>query len=198
LLARKALSAVARVHGRFGLTAAAKLLKGRKDPRLERAGLDQLKTFGLLKDEEESWIVRLLRRCVTAGWVSFSTGDRPVVLLTPGGNEVMAGRLPARFLPPPRHVVAATSTRKRQARLLETEELDESARILFEALRAHRLQVARDLQVLPYVVASDRTLRDLARQRPRTREELLAIYGIGPSRVAAYGDGFLEVIASSG
>ncbi len=48
LIVRKALSAVARVHRRFGLTAAVKLLRGEADPRLGRAGLDKTPTFGAL------------------------------------------------------------------------------------------------------------------------------------------------------
>jgi ATP-dependent DNA helicase RecQ len=68
---------------------------------------------------------------------------------------------------------------------------------LFEALRAHRMQVARDEGVPPYVVASDRTLRDLCLQRPRTREQLLSVYGIGPAKVERYGDGLLRVLAGA-
>ena len=82
LTVRKALAGVARVHGRFGLGAAVALLRGRPDERLERLGLVRTTTFGVLKDLDEDWLTRLLRRCVTAGWVDFWGGDRPVVILT--------------------------------------------------------------------------------------------------------------------
>jgi ATP-dependent DNA helicase RecQ len=68
---RKALSAVARIHGRFGLQAAVKLLAGLPDARLERSGLEATRTFGALKEKSEAWLLALLRRCVTAGWVDF-------------------------------------------------------------------------------------------------------------------------------
>ena len=100
-LVRKALSGVARVHSRFGLAAAVKLLKGATDPRLQRAGLQHTTTFGTLADHPEEWLLRLLRRCVTAGWVDFSGGDRPVAVITSEGREVMHGRRPARLLLPP-------------------------------------------------------------------------------------------------
>src|SRR5207247_1122096 len=86
LIVRKALSGVARVHGRFGLLAAVKLVHGDADPKLERAGLTGLKTFGNLRSHSERWILKLFRRCVTAGWVSFSGRERPVVLLTDDGR----------------------------------------------------------------------------------------------------------------
>ena len=101
LVVRKALSGVARVHGRFGLQLAVKLLRGDDDPRLERAGLTRVQTFGNLREYPEAWLVALLRRCVTAGWVSFTGGDRPVVVLTEDGRAVMKGERPARLLLPP-------------------------------------------------------------------------------------------------
>ena len=61
LVVRKALSAVARVHQRFGLTAAVKLLAGVADPRLERSGLDRTPTFGVLRERSEDWLTQLLR-----------------------------------------------------------------------------------------------------------------------------------------
>ena len=68
---------------------------------------------------------------------------------------------------------------------------------LFEALRRpHRLDVSGGGSALRlYVVASDRTLRELAAFRPRTLRELEGIYGIGPSKLDRFGKGFLEVIA---
>ena len=74
-------------------------------------------------------------------------------------------------------------------------ELDGAALELFEALRRHRLEIARDEGVPPYVVASDRTLRDIALLRPRSRGELELAHGIGPTKAEKYGDGFLVVVA---
>jgi ATP-dependent DNA helicase RecQ len=65
---------------------------------------------------------------------------------------------------------------------------------VFEALRAHRLALARDQGVPPYVVASDRTLRELALEQPRTIDALLSVHGIGPAKAERYGRGFLDVI----
>src|SRR5262249_33828738 len=100
-LVRKALSGVARVQGRFGLQTALKLVHGDGDPRLERAGLTRFQTFGNLREYPQSWPLALLRRCVTAGGVSFTGGDRPVVVLPEEGRAVMKGARPARLLLPP-------------------------------------------------------------------------------------------------
>jgi ATP-dependent DNA helicase RecQ len=171
-----------------------------------------------LREESEEWLTRLLRRLVTAGWVVFSADERPLVLLTEAGKAVMEGRTPARVLLPDRtasgtrerkrgrgssagYPAAATSgTRPNGKVRIEREDdplADESTRSLFEALRAHRLSVARSEAVPPFVVASDRTLRELARLRPRTQSELLEAHGMGPVKAARYGAGFLSVIEQS-
>jgi ATP-dependent DNA helicase RecQ len=197
---RKALSAVARVHDRFGIAAAAKLLRGDRDPRLERSGLDRTPTFGILSDREEEWLLRLVRRCVTAGWVDFRGGDRPVALLTEEGLAVMRGERPARLLlPPAKKSPAAVAPPARRGGVPDPSEveLDAAASGLFEALRRHRLRVARRESVPPYVVASDRTLRNIAGLRPRTLAELCRAHGIGPAKAQKYGDGLLAVVRDS-
>ncbi len=200
LLVRKALSAIARVHGRYGLTAAVALLRGIDDPRLSRAGLENTTTFGVLRDHSEDWLMRLLRRCVTAGWVDFFGSDRPVVALTESGIAVMRGDLPVRLLlPPPRVRSVPASSAFKKARDPERasaahEELDAQQQSLFEALREHRLEVARGAGVPPYVVATDRSLREIAMSRPSELDDLLLVHGIGPAKVEKYGAGLLEVV----
>jgi len=201
LIVRKALSGVARVHGRFGLGAAVALLRGQADPRLAREGLDRTSTFGVLEEFGDDWLTRLLRRCVTAGWVDFWGGDRPVVILSEEGGEVMRGERPVRLLLPPLTQPKSTLGSKRapasgsRAASPSLDELDEAGRELFELLRAHRMQIARAEGVPPYVVASDRTLRDVAALRPRDLAELQLAHGIGPAKAEKYGPGLLAVVA---
>lgn len=210
LIVRKALAGVARVHGRFGLQAAAKLLRGAPDERFARNGLDRLSTFGVLSGRNEAWLVQVLRRCVTAGYVDFHGGDRPVVVLTESGNAVMRGERPARLLLPPEKratPIAAPASRSphpprtprssdaRRPRATSDEALEPAAAELFEALRHHRLEVSRAEGIPPYVIATDRALRDIARQRPDSLAALLLCHGIGEAKAARYGAGLLKVVA---
>jgi len=203
LLVRKVLSGVARVHGRFGLGVALKLLRGDADERLERSGLQAVSTFGVLAECSEDWLRRVVRRLVTAGWVSFTGGDRPVIVLTEAGREVMAAERPARVvLPPDRAGRSGGSARRRggsrRAAGPEPEaELDARGEALFEALRRWRLETARAESVAAYVVAADRTLRDVAARRPADRDALLDCHGIGPAKADRYGDALLHVVAAN-
>jgi ATP-dependent DNA helicase RecQ len=199
LVVRKALSAVARIHDRFGLGAAAKLLRGEADPRLAGAGLDRTPTFGALRDRSEAWLQRLLRRCVSAGLVDLSGGERPLALLTPAGAAVMRAERPPRLLLPPASEEAGerggrARPRRDTGRAGAEAALDAAGLALFEALRRHRLEVARAEGVPPYVVATDRALRDVAALRPATLEALELAHGIGPAKARRYGRGILEVV----
>jgi len=208
LVVRKALSGAARVHNRFGLQLAVKLVRGDDDPRLERAGLTRVQTWGNLREYPEAWLVALLRRCVTAGWVSFTGGDRPVVVLTEDGRAVMKGERPAKLLLPSlgrsrtgtpaetRRPASPGPARRAAAPAPASDEMDAAAVALFEALRRHRLSVARAEGIAPFIVASDRTLRDVAALRPRDLDELQRAHGIGRHKAERYGAGFLEVVAA--
>jgi ATP-dependent DNA helicase RecQ len=207
LVVRKALSAAARVHQRYGLTAAAKLLAGLPDPRLQRAGLDRTPTFGTLRGHSEEWLTRLLRRCVTAGFIDFTTGDRPMVLLTPAGRAVMKAERPARLVLPHERgggLVSPPAGRAGGSRAVSgrgaaraPESLPPEAESLFAVLRRLRLELSREDGVPPFVVASDRALRDVALMRPRTLGELQQAYGIGPAKAERYGKRILAAVAGA-
>jgi len=132
-------------------------------------------------------------------------GDRPVVVLTDDGRAVMKGERPARLLLPARSVARRGPRRAERSPAASrpggigraASEPDAAAEHLFEALRRHRLEVARAEGVAPFIVASDRTLRDIAGLRPRTIEELLLAHGIGRQKAERYGRGLLEVVRTS-
>jgi ATP-dependent DNA helicase RecQ len=143
-----------------------------------------------------------VRRCVTAGWVDFTPGEKPVVLLTGSGRAVMKGERPARLVLPREHAAEAlprpsrVSGGSRSPRSGEAPEaLPPEAVPVFEALRGLRTELAREESVPAYVVASDRTLRDIALLRPRGLETLKLAHGIGPAKAERYGARILEVVA---
>jgi ATP-dependent DNA helicase RecQ len=119
----------------------------------------------------------------------------------------MKAERPARILLPPRRgqePAAGAGTRRDaggqrggagRGRGAELFDLGEEAAALFEALRAHRLSLARGQGVPPYVIASDRTLREIAATRPRSLGELLSVHGIGDAKARRYGAGFLDVVS---
>jgi ATP-dependent DNA helicase RecQ len=141
---------------------------------------------------------------VTAGWVDLTGGDRPVAMLTEEGGQVMRGERPARLLLPQEADARgqretdrgrAPSGPARERAPEAALELTVEQRALFDALRAQRLEWSKRDGVPPYVVASDRTLREIACARPRDAAALGQVHGIGESKLKRYGAGWLEVVA---
>src|SRR5207247_2978052 len=134
--------------------------------------------------------------------VDRSAGARRVGVRTGAGRAVMKAERAAGLLLPARMSAAAAGKgrpprdRDRSGRRspVEPAPLPEAdgAAALFAALRDHRLNLSRAQGVPPFVVASDRTLREIAALQPRTVEELMRVYGIGATKAARYGRGFLE------
>jgi len=201
-IVRKALCGVARLNGRFGIQLAAKLLRGAADDRLEWSGLKSTPTFGTLSEYSEDWLLKLLRRCITAGWADFRGGERPVVVLTEEGQDVIHQRRPVRMLLPStrRARIPSTPSRAGGGRATAAAEtvLDAEGARIFEALRAWRLETARIEEVPPYVVASDRTLREIAliRPLPQQVDDLAVAHGIGPAKIGKYGAAILRLLGA--
>jgi ATP-dependent DNA helicase RecQ len=193
---RMALSAVARARERAGLGAIVEMLRGVDDERTRRFGFTELSTFGLLRDRSPAWVADLMRGLLAAGWIDLTPTDHPVPLLTRTGGEAMRATGPLRFsLPVERaRVRARKGPQAARAPSHDLDSLDAASRTLFEKLRAHRALMAKARGVPAYVVALDRTLVEMATRAPRSRAELLDVFGMGPARVEAYGDGFLEVL----
>jgi ATP-dependent DNA helicase RecQ len=110
----------------------------------------------------------------------------------------MKAQRPALLLLPPAgrrdHGDLVPKPARRQKSGLAAIVLDQSDERVFEALRRHRLDLARELGIPPFMIASDRTLRELASLHPQTIADLQAVYGLGPAKIERFGRGFLEVL----
>jgi ATP-dependent DNA helicase RecQ len=201
IVVRKALAGVARARARVGMRGVADMLAGRESELLKRQGLDRLSTFGILGDRSPGFALALLRRLVTAGLVDVSAGDYPMPRLTPTGVRVMKDEAPVRvLLPPEPREPLGPGPRPRRSRTATPDPAPAPASRTaqaFEALRKTRRRLASERGVPAYVVCHDTTLLAIAERLPRTRAELHDVPGMGPKRVDAYGDAFLEALGEA-
>ena len=154
----------------------------------------------MLAERSEAWITRALGRCVTAGWIVFSGDQHPVLRLSPDGDAVTRGRQSARWLPPGEAGApsrSASGSRRRATPSADDPALDAAAQSAFDALRAARLDIAQREGVPAYVVAHDRTLREIARLRPDSLAAMEAVPGLGPAKIARYGEALLDALADA-
>ncbi|MCH7796991.1 MAG: DNA helicase RecQ [Planctomycetes bacterium] len=184
---RKILSCVARVGQRFGIGHVVDVLAGADTERVRGLGHDQLSTAGILRDVPRKHLTTMVYELIDQGLLERTTGDRPVITLNDASWEVLRGLRQVRL--PRRDVKRARRT------TFDRESWEGVDRDLFERLREVRRDIARLRQVPAYVIFSDATLRDLARQRPTTIEELADIYGIGKQKQTDLGPRVIEEIA---
>ncbi len=197
-LVRAALSGVAEVRRRAGLTAVAAMLHGKTDARTRRLGLTRRRSHGLMGEHRADWILALLRRCMTAGLVDMTTDQFPVPFLTAAGTDALNGDIEARVLPPPPRVRPSRSAPARKARPKTAAPTldDPDDKRLFELLRTERGKRARARGKPAYIICGNRTLAEIATNRPGTTDQLAALHGMGPARVAEHGGWILEVVRS--
>jgi ATP-dependent DNA helicase RecQ len=175
---------VVRVDQRFGIGHVISVLRGENTDRVRSLGHDRLSTYGLLKhpqNELRDWIYQLIGQGVLA-----QEGDQyPILRLTEKSRGVLRGDEPVRL------VQVARKERRKKVAIESWEGVD---RELFETLRKVRREVASSRGVPPYVILGDRSLREIARARPKTLVELREIYGIGDKKLADLGPQILAVI----
>jgi ATP-dependent DNA helicase RecQ len=177
------------------MQAVADMLCGKSSERVVRFGFDGLSTFGLLAKHSHDEVMRLLRALLAAGYVDLTPGDYPIPVLTPLGARAMRSEVALRMRVPRGRAARAERGKKSRAGGERSEVQPASAdATLFEALRVHRATVAGEAGVPAYVVAHDATLAEIAARRPATAEELGRIRGMGPVKIARYGEGLLGIV----
>ncbi|MBM3888869.1 MAG: hypothetical protein FJ388_07045, partial [Verrucomicrobia bacterium] len=192
VLLQKALSCVARMEGRFGLGRITLVLVGSRSKDVFDWNLDKLSTYGLLKEFGYDFTIELLRRLAAAKCIHVTADQYPKASLTPLGREVMAARKPLDIeLPPFEKLKPAAKQPAAVAAVMGEEPYDEK---LFAALRRWRLQLAGKMQVPPYLIYPDKTLKELSRVKPQTEAELLEVRGIGPAKARQFGEETLALI----
>jgi ATP-dependent DNA helicase RecQ len=197
LEAQKVLSAVARTGQRFGTAHLAAVLCGDPSEAVLRHGHDKIKTFGVGRDRDKRAWSATVRQLFAAGALGEASEEHGGFCLTDRGEAILFGRERIALRPPPAAAPAARRDR-REARESRFEGLDEATTALFEALRAVRLSLARDEGVAAYIIFPDRTLIEMAQQRPATLDEMRRVQGVGDRKLAAYGEAFLDAIAQHG
>ena len=193
VLARKILSCVARVGQRFGVAHVANVLCGSDADVVTQRGHHQLSTFGLLRDMHTTEVRGYIEQLIAHGYLRQTDDAYPVVALTEPGVELLkSGEVQS-------NLVLARQRRPVKDRLpkrsrIEAESWQDVDRDLFDRLRAVRLQIARSRGVPPYVIFHDTTLREMARLKPRTIEELHQVRGVGAKKAETLGETFLAAI----
>lgn len=192
-LARKILSAVARVEQRFGVAHVVNVLRGSDAGAVTTRGHNRLSVFGLLAGVPADEIRGYLDQLIALELLRQTEDEFPVLKLTAEGVALMKdpAAMPDLTLARQRKPQKDKPARRAKAEVESWEGVDRS---LFDQLRSLRLRLARDRGVPPYVIFHDTTLRELARVKPRSLAALAGIYGLGARKIDDLGAQLVEAI----
>ena len=203
--ARATILFVRATGGRFGKALVADALHGANTERVRQYRLDQAPGYGDLSKEPVGRIKDVIDQLVGRGYLMQSQGRFPTIGLGPRAVEALGETPDAPFsFTVKRRASKSTASRRvtRAVDLIRAEageagagQSHEDDAELFDRLRGLRAQFAQERQWAPYMICSDKALRDMCRRRPSSREELLAVQGIGAKKADDFGEAFLAEIA---
>lgn len=195
------------VGQRVGSGKIVKILRGSRAQDLAWLNPERMPTFGMLKDVNEARVRDVLSQMATDGYLSIAEGRMPIVMFGARAAETAAPDFHYEIKRVERKSAAAGSGRS--GGVADTADSanvpgdalgsyipDDDEESLFQKLRELRRTIAQEIGKPPYIVFSDKTLRDMARIKPVTNAQFLAVNGVGQHKLDLYGQRFMQTSAS--
>ncbi|WP_029679127.1 DNA helicase RecQ [Bifidobacterium longum] len=195
------------VGQRVGSGKIVKILRGSRAQDLAWLNPERMPTFGMLKDVNEARVRDVLSQMATDGYLSIAEGRMPIVMFGARAAETAAPDFHYEIKRVERKSAAAGSGRS--GGVADTADSanvpgdalgsyipDDDEESLFQKLRELRRTIAQEIGKPPYIVFSDKTLRDMTRIKPVTNAQFLAVNGVGQHKLDLYGQRFMQTIAS--
>ena len=189
-------------HRSYGITTVTDALHGSKSAKMTRFGLDRNPFYGKLEEIPIYQLRQIGNFLIQQGILRVEGGDYPVVKLAEGAEEILQGKSITMKTPVSKPRLTGSGTekagkgektgrgRKDNGSVAE----GDVDRDLFQRLRQLRLELAREENVPPYIIFSDKTLTQMCLLRPQTREEMLEVSGVGQVKFTKYGEQFLAAL----
>ena len=183
--ARMLLSSILRTEQKFGLHYVIDVLKGSKEQRVLQNGHDTLSVYGIGNEYSRAQWLTIGDKLLELGAVQI--GEFKVYHLTSFGAEVIKGT----------HTIDLKKERlsvQKAKRIRKETFFDDYDVEVYDKLRELRREIALEKGIPPYIVFSDKTLKDLSVKQPESKEEMLEVHGIGEVKFERYGKQFLQLM----
>jgi len=190
ILAQQVLSAVKRTGERYGASYIVDVLRGVASERIVASGHDKIPTFGMgAAHRKEQWHA-LLRQLVAGGSLEIDIAGYGGLSISKKGLALLAGAESFHYRP------LDTVRRERGKSPATQKPAAADDEPLLAALKSLRLRLAKERHLPAYLIFPDRTLLEMAQQRPRDAVELTRVNGVGAAKLKAFGNAFLAAIAA--
>ena len=173
--AQKVISCVYRMKRPFGIGVIIDVLRASKNKKIIELGLDQLSTYGIMKDYSKEGLKDFINTLISHRYIDY-IGEYPVVRLNQSSIDILKGNEKVMF----KEKIKAKRVSKNNE--------------LFDLLRSLRREIASEEGVPPYIVFGDNTLKEMSVRIPINESQLSEISGVGEKKILKYGEQFLNVI----
>lgn len=187
--AQMILSCVKRISDKLGysigINMIGNVLRGSKNRRILELGLNELSTYGLLKDRTRSEIHAMIDHLEAEGYLQ-TEQEYQTIQLTASASQVLYHGKTVQMkveIEPEETAVSSALTK-----------LDGEQAELLDVLKELRTRLAKEAGIPAYVVFSNATLTDMAKKKPKTMSEFRKVSGVGEIKAAWYGTAFLKQI----
>ncbi len=188
---KKILSCIYRMRERYGVQLLVDTLRGSHSRKINNLGLDQLSTYGIMKEVSQSRIREIINYLVLNGYIVLTNDEFPVARLGGDYKALLYSDEPLIM-----KVVAeqkSVSNKVRHVKHISNESIGEFDQMLFTKMKDLRLRLANENKVPAFVIFSDATLVDMCKKKPRNNEEMLEVSGVGEVKLKRYGEEFLKL-----
>ncbi|WP_160679968.1 DNA helicase RecQ [Clostridium sp. C8-1-8] len=174
--AQKILSCLYRTKEKYGISVIVDILRGFSGPKIIDNKLNELSTYGIMQEYSSKFIKDIIQTLIEEGFVDKKEGTYSMIRLNSKSISILKGK------------------EKVMARLKDSVDDTVLDQELFKKLRILRRDLSQSEKVKPYIIFSDSTLIQIANLRPKSREELMNIRGVGEKKIEKYGDRVLRVV----
>lgn len=178
--AQKVLSCIVRMGQKFGKQLTAAVLAGSRSKKVLEFNFQKLPTYGILRTMNAKEIANFIEFLISEKLIVVNNGQFPTISISDLGKEVLLG---------------AKKVYRKEARIIQS--TVEPNDPLFEVLRKIRKEIADREKVPPFVVFSDKSLKEMCIRRPKNSTQFLEVSGVGESKLEKYGKSFIDAIIAN-
>ncbi|QRX81035.1 DNA helicase RecQ [Glaciimonas sp. PAMC28666] len=193
VVVQKLLSTIYRVDQRFGAIHVLDVLRGIDSDKIKQWRHDELSTFGIGSDRSEQEWRAILRQSIALGLVSVDHESYSALKLTDAAKPVLRGELQVQLREYQKPIKQKRTSSKPKGYV--ESDLSSAEQTIFDKLRWWRVETARKHNVPAYVIFHDATMREIAKARPESLDDLRGVSGVGEKKLETYGAEIVELIA---
>ena len=190
LQAQMILSCIIRMKERYGMSKVSEVLRGSKRAEMKALHFDQLSTYGIMKDYSDKALKEFISSLIADRYIETEGLQYPILQVSDLGKKALKNREKIEVKP-----IVAQILQKPDA--IQQHQVQDNApfdEVLYDRLRSLRMDLAFAQHVPPFLVFSDKTLKEFCRHLPTTDREFLQISGVGEKKLETYGEDFMKVI----